>query len=229
MNVRSRAALGGLCALLITPIGMHTWAVSILEGTPATASDAGVVTTNFLARTDVPDVEETPLATWSTDEVFSSPSTGIGTNATPPSPPSAPDIDALLDGIRRAYEHSLPPEVSTPAQIEQFMHDVRLELEAADLVPPLDPDAYRTRRPPVVAPADEGRATVRVDEDSSITLGERDGEQVYTVRDAEGNIVHEGTLESREDRENIPIDVWKELYQLEREKMQEALEKESQR
>lgn len=130
--------------------------------------------------------------------------------------PGAERIDTLLDHIRQSYEDSLPSERIDPVQMEQFMEDVRKHLASADLNAPLHPDAYRVRPLPNLTPTGDKDLVMQGGDEANLVISIRDGEKVYTYRDPDGNVIYQGALETREDREKVPLEVWKKLYELER-------------
>lgn len=130
--------------------------------------------------------------------------------------PGVERVDALLDLIRNSYENSLPTEGIDPILVQQFMDDVRKHLSSSDLNAPLHPDAYRVRPLPNLTPTGEKNLVTQGGAEANLVISIRDGQKVYTYRDADGNVIEQGALDTREDRELIPLEVWKKLYELER-------------
>ncbi len=205
----------GLAAALLLARAWPVTAGSVLDvGVPAAPG-----ATNSVMTVPTDRVED-----WDWSSNAMGPAVDPEAGEAPESPLAAATTDVdqvalLMATIRGAYLDALPTETFDPHQMDRFLDDVRQRLESAALIPPLDPDAYRERPLPQLPPVIEGEegGSVVLDEESSLTLSRRDGRPVYSYRDSQGNILHEGFLDTREDRQDVPFEVWRKLYEFERE------------
>lgn len=124
-------------------------------------------------------------------------------------------MEQLVEHIRRTYEQYLSPHALDEATLSTVPADRRRHPAAALTMPPEDPDAYRYRPIADIQPSDDQNTMTRGGAEASLSLSVRDGQRVYTYRDTAGNVIHEGPLETSEDRRNVPIEVWKLLYEME--------------
>lgn len=127
-------------------------------------------------------------------------------------------VDVLIDRIRGAFEQTIPEAALNGAQTEQFMEEVRRQIvESTSPPPPEDPNSYRIVKSPAdQPPSGANRSTVRTEEAASLSVELVNGVRTYTYRDEKGNL-QQGSMESSDDRRNMPIEAWKMLYRMERE------------
>lgn len=220
-----------LCLAIACAPLHHTHAASILA-----AGDEDLVAT-LPPTTNAPTTNPPPEATLDTilDSAFAS---SAITGAVPPAAQEktladtdARDskIDALVDTIRDSYEKSIPRDRLDEAKEEQFLEDVRRHLESSQLSPPpsTNPDDYRQRQHKEILLTGERNAVIMGGDEGSLSLAEHGDETIYTYRDQAGNVIYEGPVESREDREKIPFDVWKLYYEMERDRMESRKQSDS--
>lgn len=130
---------------------------------------------------------------------------------------TAEQVDILVDRIREAYEDNLPNARLDDHQEQAFLQDVRRHLEAAKLqLPSTNPDDYETREYQDGVPVNNKAPRGLGGDEGSLSLSQLDGETIYTYRDQKGRIIYQGPIDSRDDRQHLPFEVWKKYFELER-------------